>query len=93
MAESGDNRQGSTRRSLSEWMRLYDVQEKYNTVLKRRLVANVGVRFGEGKGTSRKWLLTKEEFVCVMNTPLPGSRSIKRPLQECNGDVEYDNNN
>ena len=81
MVEPGDNRQREPRRSLSEWMKLYNVTEKYNTVLKRRLVAGVGIRFGEGRGTGRKLLLTRDEFLCVMNTPLPGSKSIRHTIQ------------
>ncbi len=64
------------RRLLSHWIQeyweMYHIPLNINTLRKRRIISGLGV-----KRPPHSWMLTRDEFLEVIKTPLPFCNSVE----------------
>ena len=67
------------KRTIPEWVSVYAMEGKklsVSSLSKRRMISGLG----ELTGPRKRYILTKDEFIKVANTPLPFCNTVGDPL-------------
>lgn len=67
------------KRTIPEWVAIYAMEGRklsVSSLSKRRMICGLG----ELTGPRKRYILTKEEFIQVANTPLPFCNTVGDPL-------------